>query len=73
MRSNWKMTTLGAVTTWLSGGTPKKEVQEYWGGAIPWISANSMYGTRFSDSEVRLTQAGLSAGSRLAPTNSILL
>lgn len=32
-----------------------------------------MYGTRFYDSDLKITESGLSAGSRLAPTNSILL
>lgn len=32
-----------------------------------------MYGTRFFDSDLKITESGLSAGSRLAPTKSILL
>ncbi|WP_373872559.1 hypothetical protein [Aeromonas caviae] len=24
---------------WSSGGTPKKDLPEYWNGDIPWISA----------------------------------
>lgn len=32
-----------------------------------------MYGTRFFDSDLKITESGLSTGSRLAPTNSILL
>ncbi len=32
-----------------------------------------MYGTRFFDSDLKITESGLRAGSRLAPTNSILL
>ena len=73
MSSEWPKTTLGAVTEWASGGTPKKDETSYWGGDIPWISANSMYGTRYSDSELKLTSAGLANGSRLAPTDAVLL
>lgn len=73
MPSSWETTTLGAVSNWLSGGTPKKGEPKYWGGDIPWISANSMYGTRFSESELRLTEAGLQSGSRLAPKDTVLL
>lgn len=73
MSSEWKDLTLGDVTTWSSGGTPKKDVKEYWNGDIPWISANSMYGTRFSESELKITEAGLKNGSRLAEKDSILL
>ena len=73
MSSEWRLTTLGEVTDWRSGGTPKKDTPTYWNGDIPWISANSMYGTRYSDSDLRITQDGLVNGSRLAPKDSILL
>ena len=73
MSSEWRTTTLGEVTDWRSGGTPKKDTPAYWGGDIPWISANSMYGTRYSDSDLRITHDGLVNGSRLAPKDSILL
>lgn len=73
MSSEWRLTTLGEVTDWRSGGTPKKDTPTYWNGDIPWISANSMYGTRYSDSDLRITQDGLVNGSRLALKDSILL
>ncbi|MBK8971397.1 MAG: restriction endonuclease subunit S [Hahellaceae bacterium] len=73
MGSDWPEVALGSVTTWLSGGTPNKATPSFWNGNIPWISANSMYGTRFNDSDLRITESGLDAGSRLAPTNSVLL
>lgn len=73
MSSEWGMTTLGTVTTWMSGGTPKKDVPIYWNGDIPWISANSMQGSRFQDSDLKITAEGLSNGSRLAPVESVLL
>ncbi|WP_323914301.1 restriction endonuclease subunit S [Aeromonas caviae] len=73
MSSEWISTTLGEVTSWMSGGTPKKDVAAYWNGDIPWISANSMYGTRYSDSDLRITREGLANGSRLAPESSVLL
>ncbi|MEJ2794957.1 restriction endonuclease subunit S [Iodobacter sp. LRB] len=73
MDSEWRELTLGEVTHWSSGGTPKKDVVEYWDGDIPWISASSMNGTRFSDSNLRITEEGLKHGSRLAPKESVLL
>lgn len=73
MSADWPEVALGSVTTWLSGGTPNKATPSFWNGDIPWISANSMYGTRFYDSDLMITESGLSAGSRLAPTNSVLL
>ena len=73
MSSEWIATTLGAVSTWTSGGTPKKDEPSFWDGDIPWISASSMHATRFSDSELKITEAGLKDGSRLAPKDAVLL
>jgi type I restriction enzyme S subunit len=64
---------LGSVTTWFSGGTPARAVPAYWGGDIPWISGASLKQARISDSPQRLTAAGLAAGSRMAPTDAVLL
>src|SRR5690606_17765417 len=64
---------LGDLTDWLSGGTPSKKNPEYWGGEIPWISASSMGGSRYSNSDLKITKKGLDAGSRLALEGSILL
>jgi type I restriction enzyme S subunit len=73
MSSEWQITSLGALTNWMSGGTPKKDEPKYWNGDIPWISANSMHGSRYTDSDLRLTVEGLNSGSRLAPRSSVLL
>ncbi|AUS05955.1 restriction endonuclease subunit S [Pseudotamlana carrageenivorans] len=56
-----------------SGGTPKKDNPNYWNGNIPWISASSMLGKFYSNSERTLTEEGLSRGSKLAPKNTLLL
>ncbi|PAO35265.1 hypothetical protein BST50_06430 [Vibrio vulnificus] len=73
MSSDWKEYRLGDVTSWSSGGTPSKQKEEFWNGGIPWISASSMGGNRYSDSENRITEVGLKAGSRLAPKDTVLL
>lgn len=69
----WKEYSLGELTIWRSGGTPSKKNPEYWDGDIPWISASSMTGTRYSDSSSYITELGLENGSRLARKNDILL
>jgi type I restriction enzyme S subunit len=73
MGSDWKQMKLGDITTWSSGGTPKKNDSTFWGGDIPWISASSMNGHLYSDSKLRVTEAGLKNGSRIAPKGTILL
>ena len=72
MTFEWQLTTLGSITDWSSGGTPKKDEPRFWGGDIPWISANSMHSSRCFDSDLKLTEEGLK-GSRLAPSDAVLL
>ncbi|MDH6548706.1 restriction endonuclease subunit S [Streptomyces sp. SAI-041] len=64
---------LGRITTWLSGGTPDRNNPAYWGGTIPWISAATLRRSRVHDSDQYLTEAGVRAGSKLAPTGATLV
>ena len=61
------------VVTFKSGGTPSKENESFWNGDIPWISATSMQGKYYSNSERTLTEAGLKNGSKLAIKGTLLL
>jgi type I restriction enzyme S subunit len=72
MVSEWKKYKLGEITNWTSGGTPTKNNKEYWQGTIPWISASSMNGNRYFNSQLKITEKGLGK-SRIAPKESILL
>ncbi|MET3538953.1 restriction endonuclease subunit S [Chryseobacterium limigenitum] len=69
----WKTIKLGDITSWSSGGTPSKENPLFWNGEIPWISASSMRGLVYSDSEIKITESGLQKGSRLAKKGSLLI
>ena len=69
----WKEYKLGDLIKLSSGGTPDKKNDSYWGGAIPWISAKSMYDDYLYSSDLTITNEGLINGSRIAPVNSILL
>lgn len=73
MISEWKEFRLGDITEWASGGTPSKQNADFWNGTIPWISASSMGSNRYNESDLKITQEGLKAGSRLAKKDSILL
>lgn len=69
----WEEFKLGELTKWKSGGTPSKEVQNYWNGTIPWISASSMYGNRFSDSDLKITEVARNEGFKTVRKGTILL
>lgn len=73
MESEWEYTTLGECADWYSGGTPRKSCPQYWDGDIPWISAKSLKDFHVWNSEVRVTSEGLENGTRLVPTDAILL
>jgi len=55
----------------LSGGTPKTEIAEYWGGDIPWVSAKDVtdaQGSFVIDTERKITQAGIDkSNAKLLP------
>ena len=69
----WNTRSLGEITSWASGGTPAKDNSSYWNGDIPWISASSMRGISYADSELKITEAGLKKGSRLAAKGNLLI
>lgn len=69
----WEERKLGDITKWASGGTPSKDRDDYWDGEIPWISASSMKGNEFGDSNLKISKKGLEKGSKLAKRGSILI
>lgn len=72
--TDWPLVRIGDVTTWLSGGTPRKTEPVYWeGGSIPWISAASLKEERLTDSDRSVTAAAIGNGTRLAPRDSTLV
>lgn len=73
MKCDWQKCLLGDLVSFSSGGTPNKSISEYWNGTIPWISAKTMKEEFISSSDLFITEKGLSAGSKLAPTGSLLL
>lgn len=70
---DWELKSLGSITKWYSGGTPSKDIEDYWGNGYPLISGASMHTDLLEESNVHITALGLQNGSKLAPKNSILL
>ena len=69
----WCKITLGQVTDFLSGGTPSKDVPQYWDGTIPWVSAKDMKRFRLDDTEDHVTEDGVANGTKLVPSDTALL
>lgn len=71
----WALCRLGDLLLSIrSGGTPSKQNPSYWNGEIPWASVKDLrFGEPISETQDFITQAGLDAGSELAPAGSILI
>ncbi|MCG3783646.1 restriction endonuclease subunit S [Delftia acidovorans] len=71
----WALCRLGDLLLSIrSGGTPSKQNPGYWNGEIPWASVKDLrFGEPISETQDFITQAGLDAGSELAPAGSILI
>ena len=73
----WKVGSIFAIANLLSGGTPKTDFSQYWGGVIDWASAKDVSQCRDSfliASERRITQRGLAESStKLIPAFSTVV
>src|SRR5581483_6629052 len=72
----WTETTLGEVTTIVSGSTPKTGVPAYWGGDVRWITPDDLSKNRLKRISVgarSLTRAGYeSCSTTLMPEGTVL-
>jgi len=71
--SEWSVVELSDIGEWISGKTPKKSEDSFWGGSIPWISAKDMKSLHLSDSEDKITEIAVEEGAPLAPADSLLI
>ncbi|MCF6130893.1 restriction endonuclease subunit S [Flavobacterium wongokense] len=68
----WQESTIKLLGEIITGGTPSKEENEYWGGDFVWITAQDFKKKYISTSVLRLTQKG-KGKSRVVPKNSVLV
>lgn len=70
---SWQPRTILELCEIWSGGTPRKSVNEYWSGDIPWVSGKDMKKPVLDDVIDHISVAGVEAASRLAPVGAVLL
>jgi type I restriction enzyme S subunit len=58
-RKSWPRSPLSTLVDFVSGATPSKEVPEYWGGGIPWISPKDMKQLELYDAQDHVTEKAL--------------
>jgi type I restriction enzyme S subunit len=61
--AGWQTVKLGSVGTWGSGGTPKRGVNRYFGGSIPWLKISDLTDGVVTQSEETITEEGLASSS----------
>ncbi len=69
---DWKRSTLGECSKFMSGNTPSKENLAYWSGDYPWVTAKDMKTTLLNSAILGLTQVGKTVAA-IAPAQSILV
>jgi type I restriction enzyme S subunit len=57
--SHWRVVRLGEVAETTSGGTPSREVPEFFGGTIPWVKSGELNDTLVTRTEETITEDGL--------------
>jgi len=70
---SWQSKPLSEVVAIRSGGTPSREVQKYWGGHIPWVTAKDMKRFYIESAEETLTQDGCDQLGSIASPGDVLV
>lgn len=61
--AHWRVRRLKNIVTTRGGGTPSKEVSEFWEGPIPWVSPKDMKSERIVDTIDHVSDAAISNSS----------
>ncbi|HBO0334679.1 TPA: restriction endonuclease subunit S [Pseudomonas aeruginosa] len=65
---------LRELVTFRGGGTPSKQVPEYWDGDIPWASVKDFTSTSLSETQDFITQEGLrNSSANLIPKGHVII
>jgi type I restriction enzyme S subunit len=70
----WPVDALRSIAETTSGGTPRRDVDGYFGGAIPWVKSGELHQAVVSATEESLTERGLAESSaKLMPLGTVLV
>ena len=72
--AGWTRTSIGDVAQIRTGGTPSRSNEEYWGGAIPWMSSGEIHQRFVVSTSETITAAGINnSNARLLPARSVMV
>ena len=70
----WEKVSLGDVVTFRGGGTPRKDVQEFWSNDIPWATVKDFRGLSLSCAQDSISRKGLeSSSANLIPAGHVII
>ena len=70
----WQMVKLGDVARVDTGGTPSRDVLEYWDGDIPWMASAEINQSRVTDTAERISEKGLSnSNAKVFPAGTVMV
>jgi type I restriction enzyme M protein len=70
----WKMVELGEICKIQSGGTPSRNISEYWNGEIPWVGSTVCKDSEVNQAEENITDLGLEkSAAKIFPTGTTLI
>lgn len=71
---HWTFKKVKCFASFEGGGTPSRENQDFWNGEIPWVSPKDMKSERITNSEEKITSAGLDAMSgKIIESGAVLM
>ena len=71
---NWEMSTIGNIFEVHIGSTPKRNVSEYWGGNINWVSSGEIAFCNITKTKEQITKIGLENTScKVHPVGTVII
>jgi type I restriction enzyme, S subunit len=72
--AHWGLKRLKRIAEFRGGGTPSKDIPDYWGGDIPWVSPKDMKVSIVVDTEDKITSQGVrESATKFVPAGAVLL
>ncbi len=70
----WREEKLGEVASTFAGGTPSRDIEEYFKGDIPWVKSGELNKTIIYKTEEKITSGALkNSSAKMAETGSVLV
>jgi len=72
--AHWRVVRLGEVAETTSGGTPSRNVPDFFGGTIPWVKSGELNDALVERTEETITEEGLkNSNAKLFPKGTLLM